>query len=476
VFLEKSKMVAFRTRQFPSTFECHFRQIMEAHLQNARQHAGRNALAPDAEPGKEPPPCAEVCAAKTSVATPSCKLVYLLSRYPAISHTFFLNEIRELRKLGLTVDVASINQPDRARSSMPEIELEETKKTFYIKSSGPVWAAWIAAKTLLCRPTVFVRGLAAALQLGRWDPIATVYALFYFAEALILGDWMRLRGHRHLHIHFCGPVATVGMLASMAWGLPYSLTVHGPDEFYDVEKFYLREKVERAKFIVCISDFCRSQLTRIAAPKHWAKMHVVRLGVDPDVFSPMRREYKAPSDLEILCVGRLVASKGQLILLQACELLLAQGYPLRVRLVGAGPDRQQLEAFAEQRGLPVVFEGAKSHDETRQILGGADVFVLASFAEGVPVALMEAMSMEVPCVSTYVAGIPELIRDGLDGLLVPASSAEALASALKRLHEDPALRGSLGLAGCKRVQEFYNLPRNARSLARVFVEHLPDII
>jgi len=287
---------------------------------------------------------------------------------------------------------------------------------------------------------------------------------------------MRSRGHRHLHIHFCGPVATVGMLASMAWGFPYSLTVHGPDEFYDVEKFYLRQKVERAAFILCISDFCRSQLVRIAAPAHWDKMCVVRLGVDPRVFFPTRRSREPDDALEIICVGRLVASKGQLILLRACDLLLSQGYSLRVRLVGAGPEGKSLASFASQKGIPAVFEGAKSRDETRKLLERADVFALASFAEGVPVALMEAMAMEVPCVSTYVAGIPELIRDGVDGLLVPASSAEALASALQQLFDDPLLRRRLGAAGGERVLKHYNLPRNVCSVARVFKQYLPDSV
>jgi glycosyltransferase involved in cell wall biosynthesis len=414
------------------------------------------------------------CTARTADAVPGRRLVYLLSYFPGISHTFLLNEVRELRKLGFGVEVASINPPDRPRSTMPEVEVEETDKTFYVKSTAATRALLIAAKTLLRRPDVFARGLKAALKLGHCDPYATLYALFYFAEALILGDWMRSGGRRHLHIHFCGPVASVGLLASIAWGFPYSLTVHGPDEFYDVEKFYLRQKIERAKFILCISDFCRSQLMRIAAPEHWDKMHVVRLGIDPHVFFPVAREREPKEALEVLCVGRLVASKGQLILLRACDLMLSRGYSFQLRLVGAGPDGKHLEAFAAQRGLPVIFEGARNHEETRQLLGRADVFALASFAEGVPVALMEAMAMEIPCVSTSIAGIPELIRDGLEGLLVPPSSVEALASALQRLFDDPLLRRSLGVAGSKRVFEQYNLPQNVCSLARVFDQYLPD--
>jgi glycosyltransferase involved in cell wall biosynthesis len=414
----------------------------------------------------------EVLTGKSPETTPQ-RLVYLLSRYPGISHTFFLNEIHQLNKQGFAVEVASINLPDRPRLSMPITEIEESEKTFYIKSAGAARAAKVTIKTLLFRPIVFVRGLKAALFLGQWNLRATLYALFYFAEALILGDWMRARGHRHLHIHFCGPVATVGMLTSLAWGFTYSLTVHGPDEFYDGEKFYLREKIEFAKFILCISNFCRSQLMRISAPEHLEKMHIIRLGVDPDVFFPLREQPDSERIPEIICVGRLVSSKGQLILLRACAILLSKGREIRVRLVGDGPDRKHLQAFAKLKGIPIIFEGARSHDETRLLLGHADIFALASFAEGVPVALMEAMAMEVPCVSTIIAGIPELIRDGLDGLLVPASSAEALAAALERLIDEPPLRRSLGIAGRERVHDLYNLPKNVGLLASVLRENLP---
>jgi glycosyltransferase involved in cell wall biosynthesis len=444
---------------------------MEESYQDAKSQAVSPARAPDR--GSRPDSAAAEEVSKAKAGNAPRRLLYLLSYYPAISHTFFLNEILALRKQGFAVEAASINPPDRPRESMSETEAQEAEKTFYVKSAGAARAAAIAAKTLLFRPWVFAHGLLAALQLGRGDFGATLYALFYLAEALVLGDWMRSRGHRHLHIHFCGPVATVGMLTSMAWGFTYSLTVHGPDEFYDVEKFHLRRKVERATFILCISDFCRSQLMRISDPEHWDKMAVVRLGVDPKVFFPMRPPARTEHDLEILCVGRLVPSKGQLILLQACGLLRTAGRSFRVRLVGDGPDRKHLRAFAEEKGIPAIFEGAKSHEETRQLLGQADIFALASFAEGVPVALMEAMAMEVPCVSTRIAGIPELIRDGLDGLLVPASSAEALASALSRLAEDAALRRSFGIAGRKRVLDLYNLPQNATLLAEAFRERVP---
>jgi glycosyltransferase involved in cell wall biosynthesis len=256
------------------------------------------------------------------------------------------------------------------------------------------------------------------------------------------------------------------MLAAVAWKFSYSLMIHGPEEFYDVDKFYLRRKVERAKFVLCISDYCRSQVMKVSDPEHWGKLHVVRLGIDPKVFAPA-----PPVDhdgaLEIICVGRFVPAKGHLILLRAFSDLLRQGHKLRLRLIGDGGERSRIESFVSREQLDafVSFEGALNHQLTREKLARADIFVLASFAEGVPIALMEAMAMEIPCISTVVAGIPELIRDGREGLLVPASSQEALCAALAQLISDAAFRQVLGQAARRRVQEFYDLKENVCFLA-----------
>jgi colanic acid/amylovoran biosynthesis glycosyltransferase len=394
------------------------------------------------------------------------RLAYLLSIYPAISHTFFLNEIAALRRLGFAIDVASINRPERAAGPASAVETSERKTTFYIKAMSPIRALLVLLKILFRRPQVVFRGLRAALSLDSWNLSATGYALFYLAEALLLGDWLRRRGHKHLHIHFGGPVATVGMLAAMAWQVSYSLMIHGPDEFYDVEKFYLRLKVERAQFVLCISDYCRSQVMKVCDPAHWTKLHVVRLGVDLGIFEPVANVDRGDA-IEITCVGRFVPAKGHLILLRTFSNLLRRGYSLRLRLIGDGSERCAMESFiaGEKLGGSVIFEGALNHEATRHKLMQADIFVLASFAEGLPVALMEAMAMEIPCISTFVAGIPELIRDGLDGLLVPASSEQALSDALERLISDAELRRRLAIAGRHRVEELYDLQKNVRALA-----------
>ncbi len=403
------------------------------------------------------------------------RLAYLLSVYPAVSHTFFLNEIAELRKRGFSIEVASINKPQWPTNPISGQVSDALETTFYIKNGKPHQICLTLLTILLARPLVVWRGIRSLRQLDGRGAKAKLYSLFYLAEALILGDWMLRRGHTHLHIHFGGPVATVGMLTSIAWEIPYSITIHGPEEFYDVDKSHLRKKVEKATFVFCISDYCRSQLMKLSEPIQWNKLQVARLGVDVHLFTP-KLARKSNDCLTLVCIGRLVPDKGQLVLLRVFSQLLLCGHRLRLRLIGDGIDRCRLEAFILENNLrnSVIVEGALSHEATRRLLGDADIFVLASFAEGLPVALMEAMAMEIPCVSTYIAGIPELIRSEVDGLLIPASSEEALVEALHRLITNPELRSVLARSGRQRVLDFYDLQTNVDFLAGTLRHELPQ--
>jgi colanic acid/amylovoran biosynthesis glycosyltransferase len=403
---------------------------------------------------------------------------YLLSRYPAVSHTFFFQEIVGLRGLGMDIQVASINRTDRALEAMPVAEAEESRSVYYVKGTPLAQIAATLARVVVTWPGAVWRGLRFALGLQRFDFFQTGYAMFYLAEALLVGDWMRRKGIDHLHIHFCGPVATVGMIAGAAWDVPFSMTAHGPDEFFNQEEEFLAKKVAAASFVICISDYCRSQLMRILAPEEWGKLRVVRLGVRSGLADrALQRVGEAQGDetraeLEILCVGRLVAAKGQRVLLEAFARLRAEGLALRLRYVGDGPDRVNLEGFARSAGLEgaVIFEGALNHDRALALVEQADLFVLPSFAEGIPVALMEAMALGVPCISTFVAGIPELIRHEQDGLLVPAGSVDELATAIAALAKDQSLRERFARSALQQVQTRYNLERNLGTLHTTLAE------
>jgi len=396
-------------------------------------------------------------------------LAYLVSEYPGVSHTFILREIRRLRAMKCDIRVASINQCRRPATQLTEEERQEMAATYYVKSAGVTGALRAHWFILLSRPIAYLRGLVFALRLAGGDIKRLLFAIFYFVEAVMLGRWMERQGLHHVHVHFANPAAQVALIASRVFAVRYSLTVHGPDEFYDTQGHNLTEKIAGASFVCCISYFAISQLKLLSPPSEWSKFELTPLGVDPKVFAPCPFRF-APEPFEILCVGRLVAAKGQHILIEAIDRLVHKDFRVRLRLVGDGPERKPLELEVRRRGLSqhVIFEGSVNQDRIGEFYRRADVFVLASFAEGVPVVLMEAMAMEIPCVTTYVGGIPQLIQNEVDGLLVAPSDVNALTFAIERLVGDPALRIRLATAARERVFKHYNLGPNVSRLRAIF--------
>jgi colanic acid/amylovoran biosynthesis glycosyltransferase len=401
------------------------------------------------------------------------RLAYLVSEYPAISHTFILREVKNLRIANFEIWPASINSPHQPVAAMAADDRDEVAKTFYIKKVGAMGAARAHLKTLLKRPVAYFRGVAFALSLGGLDLRELLYSIFYFVEAVILGDWMEEHELTHVHVHFANPASTVAMIASQVFAVGFSFTVHGPDEFYDVRGQRLSEKIEKASFVLCIGDFARSQLMKVSPVSNWSKFELAPLGVDIAVFDK-RPPRSVGGPFRILCVGRLVPSKGQHILIAAIDDLIQEGRNIRLKFIGDGPDRVSLDGEVNRRGLGeyVTFEGSVNQDRIRQFYREADAFALASFAEGIPVVLMEAMAMEIPCVSTMITGIPELIRNETDGLLVMPSDHRALADSIGRLIDDETLRYRLGQAGRRRVAEKYDLDKNIERLSHLFKARL----
>jgi glycosyltransferase involved in cell wall biosynthesis len=402
-----------------------------------------------------------------TTATHCGAVAYLVSRYPSVSHTFILREVQCLRALGLRVEVASVNPPDRLPERMTDGEREEAASTYGIKRHGVRGALAALAWAAATRPTALLCTLCEALGHGRG--LKRIYALAYAMEAVMVTRWMAGRGLQHLHVHFGNEAALVGMLAKTLGGVGLSLTIHGPDEFDDVPGQHLRQKVEAADRVVCISQFGRSQLMRLTGPAQWAKLQLCRLGVDPARFVP-RTLASAVGPVRLLSVGRLAPAKGQLLLVQACAQLKSEGRAFTLRLVGDGPDRSRLEEAVQQHGLGdrVSFTGALNQAEVRAEFTGADAFVLPSLAEGIPVVLMEAMASGVPCVTCPVNGIPELIEHGHTGLLATPGDAQALADQLRHVIADAALRQRLALAGRAKVERAFHLADNVARLADIF--------
>jgi glycosyltransferase involved in cell wall biosynthesis len=394
-------------------------------------------------------------------------VAYLVSRYPAVSHTFILREVQGLRALGLRVEVASVNPPDRAPERMTDDERAEAGQTYCLKHHGAPGALAALGWAAVTRPVALLRTLREALGYGRG--LRRLYALAYAVEAAMVLRWMARRRLHHLHVHFGNEAAAVGALARTLGARGLSITIHGPDEFDDVPGQRLRHKVEAADRVVCISQFARSQLMRLTAPPHWAKLLLCRLGVDAAQFAPTPSA-RRPGPLRLLSVGRLAPAKGQLLLVQACARLHRDGLPFELTVVGDGPDRARLQREVGRMGLAgrVRFTGALNQAEVQAELARADAFVLPSLAEGIPVVLMEAMASGLPCVTTPVNGIPELIQHDRTGLLAAPGDPQALAEQLARLLTDAGLRERLATAGRAQVERAFHLGRNVAGLAHIF--------
>lgn len=390
-------------------------------------------------------------------------VAYVVGDYPAPSHSFVQREIVGLRARGVDVTTFAIHAapPEQLLTALDHEEFARTHAVLPTSRAALVRAVRAAVRH---RPAGLLRALRLSQRAipGGWR--RRLWGLFYVAEALLVWDRLRETPTRHLHAHHGSQAADVAMLvATLAtrrgdrW--TWSLTMHGPNEFYDVAHFRLAVKLHEADGVVCISHFCRSQLMSIAAPEDWAKMRLVRCGVDTDRFAPGPPRPATAGSLRVLSVGRLVPVKGHALLVRAIAALRDDGTDVRATFVGDGPERERLERLARDLRVAdrITFAGAVGQDRILSFFHEADAFCLPSFAEGVPVVLMEAMACELPVVTTRTMGIPELVEDEVGGLLVAPSSVPDLVQALGRLAADLELRRRLGAGGRERVRDEFEL-------------------
>ncbi len=392
---------------------------------------------------------------------------YLCSEFPALSHTFISREISILEKEGFHIHTATIN-PSKHLEKMGSEDQARAECTYCVKRTPWVRIVAVFLAYFLRFPkflAVFLYSLRLTWLAG---PRSLLKSTAYFVEALLLDDWARRNTIRHVHVHFANPAATVALIASHFGRITFSLSVHGPDEFYDVERNNLREKIRGASFIRCIGFFCRSQLMRLSPQDQWRKFHVVRCGLYKDEFVPRRA---APSaSRSILCVGRLCPSKGQAVFIDAARNLTAKGLDFQIVLLGGGEDLEKMRGLVQAEGLGdrILVEGPVERSRILEELARAVVFVLPSFAEGIPAVLMEAMAAGVPVVSTRIAGIPELIENGKEGFLVPASDVEGLCSVLEAFLRGEVDTGPLTANAVAKIKNEYDVEENTKKLGAIF--------
>lgn len=390
------------------------------------------------------------------------RIAYLVNRYPAVSHSFIRREILALEALGHAVVRFSIRGVDGA---LPDpTDRAEREKTRIVLEQG--MAALIGA-TLdsLRKPGRFLHAARAAYRMAGWGLKPKLRHAAYLVEACWVAR--NLDGARHLHAHFGTNPAAVARLVHLLTGIPYSFTVHGPEEFDSPIGLALPAKMADAKAVMAISAFGRSQLMRWMPFAGWKKIQVVRCGVDA-LFAGAAPPAPVAA-AEFCCVARLSGQKGLPLLIEAATLLKARGTDFHLTLVGDGEMRGEIETMIAAAGLgaDVTITGYLSAADVRAKIVASRAMVLPSFAEGLPVVLMEALALGVPVVTTAIAGIPELV-DGTCGWVIPAGAIPALVDAMQAvLDTDPAKLRAMGMVGRARVLDMHDATRNAAALADI---------
>jgi glycosyltransferase involved in cell wall biosynthesis len=384
-------------------------------------------------------------------------IAYLTGEYPRATDTFIQREVAGLRDQGLNVLTCSIRKTGVEHLVGPE-QYQEARTTFYILDAARAPFRMLGAhfRAFWRSPRKFASAVKLANQTSAPGFRARLYQMFYFVEAVVLADHMQHNGVTHLHNHIAKASCTVAMLASRISGIPYSFTLHGPDIFFEPMRWRLDAKIANASFVACISNYCRSQAMIFSEADHWSKLHIVHCGVNPARYR-QDPQGKRRISKNLLFVGRLAAIKGLPVLFSIIPDLYLKHPDLKLTLVGDGPDRVSLTKQARELGLEscIEFAGYRSQSDVAELLNDTDILILPSFAEGVPVVLMEAMAAEVPVITSQIAGIPELVDHGVSGLLIPPGDENALAQSIDRLLADGALRRKMGKAGrCKVMAEF----------------------
>ena len=395
------------------------------------------------------------------------RLAYLTSQYPAASHTFIRREIEALREQGWSIETFSVRPPGSDETD-GDADRREAEQTFYVLKQSMASFAGAHLATLFTRPLAYFRTFTLALSHRAPGARGLFLGIAHFAESMLLARELRKRGIAHLHNHFANSAATVGLLASKLLGIDWSFTMHGISETDYPAGLMLGRKIEAASLVACVSYFGRAQGMRLVDPSNWDKMHVVRCGVPFDRLPPKSAGTGSPT---IICVGRLSPEKGQTGLLRAFARLRARHPDAVLRLVGDGSDRDALERLASELGIDdaVTFAGRLPEQETLDEIARADMLVLPSFMEGLPIVLMEAMALGVPVISSRVAGIPELVSDGKTGLLFAPSDWDELAQCIERLLSDRALGETLAQNGKWKITSEFDTRKSATSLGGLFL-------
>lgn len=395
------------------------------------------------------------------------RVTYIINQYPKVSHTFIRREILALERLGIEVQrIAMRGWNDK---QIDADDINEQAKTQYVLKQGVPLLLISAFKTLLLKPVAFFTALKLAIKMSVKADRSLIFHLIYLLEACQALHWSNQFKATHIHAHFGTNPSEVAMLMGTLGNVPYSFTVHGPEEFDRPQFLKIAEKINRSKFVVAISSFGKSQLQRWVDFAQWQKIKIVHCGLESSFYKV--EAAALPTKPKLVCVGRLCEQKGQLLLIEAAKKLVDADVDFELVLAGDGEMRAELEALIESYALQkrVIITGWISSEAVRQHILDSRILVLPSFAEGLPVVIMEAMSLKRPVISTYIAGIPELIKHQGNGWLCVAGDIDDLTQTIQRALSTSTERlQEMGDAAYKTVLARHDIDIEAAKLAMFF--------
>jgi glycosyltransferase involved in cell wall biosynthesis len=394
------------------------------------------------------------------------KVAYFTNKYPYVRHTFIRREVQEIEKHGVAVERFSIR---RSPDVLDPADIAEQQKTHALREMGLRQLVFGLVRKAFRRPVRFARVLWWATCLGLRSNQGVLRHWAYLAQACLLIERMKALNVDHLHVHFGTNCAAVALFCHLLAGTRYSLTIHGSEEWDRPEALSLQDKYEHAEFVVAVSEYARCQVLRWTDSKYWDRVHVVRCGLDA-AFLRAKVE-PMPEAPRFVVVAALVEGKGHQLLLEALGLLAAEGRAFELLIAGDGPLRAALEEQASALKIAdrVKFLGWRSNEQIREAIVQSRAMVLPSFAENLPVVFMESLALARPVIAPQIAGIPELIEEGVNGWLVPAGSIEGFAGALRQALDAPLEKLSeMGEKGRAKVIKLHDVSREAEKMARLF--------
>lgn len=400
------------------------------------------------------------------------RLAWLTTEYPKASHTFVRREILALEQLGHSIQRFSVRG---GGAVVDPADILEASKTTYILKQPLFRHLFSTLYMVFFRPLRFFRAARVAFATWWHSHRGLLRHMAYLVEAATLCRLLHSRQVQHVHVHFGKNAADVARLCWYLGGPTYSMMVHGPGEFDAPASIDLGGKVQDSLFTTPITSYAQAQLQRWTPYADWDRLEVVHCAINDD-FLNAGQPLLADS-VQFVCIGRLTAQKGQLALLDAVAQVLREGHSVRLVLAGDGEMRSVLEERIASHGIQdaVQITGWIGEQRVRELLLESRAMVLPSFAEGLPVAIMEAFALGRPVISSAITGIPELVTHGKNGWLVIPGSVPHLAAALVECLQTPVpMLNAMGANGRERVRADHLASTEAKKLSAILQRRLAN--